>query len=237
MREPRKYVFGFDETFTMQLVSDAGKAFGTHVDELLLSALGLAVQEVSGNSTAGICVESHGREQLHGNLDIGRTVGWFTSYFPVALELKETWRDFIVNTKEIMRHIPKKGIGYTLMFGGIPEKTDIVYNFFGTVKGSDKYIFSTLTPETIRNNLPDRIFINTVILNGRFYAVLSAYIDRMSDIVEKLGKAYEEKIREIADYCVEYKGNVKTVSDYSDSGLKKSELEDFERMFEDGENE
>ena len=237
MREPRKYVFGFDETFTRQLVSDAGKAFGTHADELLLSALGLAVQEVSGNSTAGICVESHGREQLHGNLDVGRTVGWFTSYFPVAFESKETLGDFIVNTKEIMRHIPKKGIGYTLLFGGIPEKTDIVYNFFGTVKGSDKYIFSTLTPETIRNNLPDRIFINTVILNGRFYAVLSAYIDRMSGIVEKLGKAYEEKIREIADYCVEYKGNVKTVSDYSDSGLKKSELEDFERMFEAGENE
>lgn len=78
---------------TGPLLSAVPAAFGANVNDVLLTGLGLAVADWRrrhGDGSAGpvlVDLESHGREEeLAGDADLSRTVGWFTSVFPVRLD-------------------------------------------------------------------------------------------------------------------------------------------------------
>ena len=70
------------------LLGEVPAAFHAGVQDILLIAFGLAVAEFLGTGGApiGIDVEGHGRhEELGADVDLSRTVGWFTTKYPVAL--------------------------------------------------------------------------------------------------------------------------------------------------------
>ena len=70
------------------LLGEVPAAFHTGVNDILLIAFGLAVAEFlgTGGAPVGIDVEGHGRqEELGADVDLSRTVGWFTTKYPVAL--------------------------------------------------------------------------------------------------------------------------------------------------------
>lgn len=72
---------------TEQFLKEANRTYNTEVNDLLLTALGMAVHEWTGIERVGILLEGHGREPVVPELDITRTIGWFTSQYPVALEM------------------------------------------------------------------------------------------------------------------------------------------------------
>jgi non-ribosomal peptide synthase protein (TIGR01720 family) len=77
-----------DVETTRMLLGEVPAAFHAGVNDILLIAFGLAVAEFSGTggSPVGIDVEGHGRhEELGADVDLSRTVGWFTTKYPVAL--------------------------------------------------------------------------------------------------------------------------------------------------------
>ncbi len=77
-----------DVETTRMLLGEVPAAFHAGVHDILLIAFGLAVAQFLGNPGApiGIDVEGHGRqEELGAEVDLSRTVGWFTSKYPVAL--------------------------------------------------------------------------------------------------------------------------------------------------------
>ncbi|KAF6582701.1 condensation domain-containing protein, partial [Paenibacillus sp. EKM205P] len=81
--------------------------------DLLLTALGTAIQEWAGIRQVLVNLEGHGREAILPDMDITRTVGWFTSQFPVVLNMGED-RNVgrrVKNVKEGLRRLPHKGIG------------------------------------------------------------------------------------------------------------------------------
>ena len=70
------------------LLGEVPAAFHAGVHDILLIAFGLAVAEFLGTGGApiGIDVEGHGRhEELAAEVDLSRTVGWFTTKYPVSL--------------------------------------------------------------------------------------------------------------------------------------------------------
>ena len=71
---------------TEALLRDVPKAFGTQINDVLLTGVSLALAGWSGRAAQWIEVEGHGREPLFPDLDLSRTVGWFTSIWPVLLE-------------------------------------------------------------------------------------------------------------------------------------------------------
>ncbi|MFD2413389.1 amino acid adenylation domain-containing protein, partial [Paenibacillus rhizoplanae] len=102
------------ETETKNLLTGTHHAYKTEINDVLLAALGLAVQEWTGHETLAIHLEGHGREEVLDNVDVTRTVGWFTSIYPVVFELKKAkgiayW---VKSFKEKLRGIPNKGVGY-----------------------------------------------------------------------------------------------------------------------------
>ncbi len=79
-----------DVDTTRQLLGEVPAAFHAGVQDVLLIAFGLAWNEFlgGGGTPIGIDVEGHGRaEELAGDVDLSRTVGWFTTKYPVALSV------------------------------------------------------------------------------------------------------------------------------------------------------
>ncbi|MGW0984543.1 amino acid adenylation domain-containing protein [Streptomyces xiamenensis] len=106
--------------------------FHTGVDEVLLTALALAVEQHRTRRGAGaagpvlVDLEGHGRADIVPGADLTRTVGWFTSIHPVALPGTDpdTGRPAREGTalgaalkrvKEELAAIPDHGIGYGLL--------------------------------------------------------------------------------------------------------------------------
>ena len=71
-------------------------------------------------------MEGHGREELFAELDLSRTVGWYTSQYPVRLDLGgldvaaalgggASLGRALKSVKEQLRKLPHRGIGYGLL--------------------------------------------------------------------------------------------------------------------------
>ncbi|MFE5516781.1 condensation domain-containing protein [Streptomyces virginiae] len=141
------------------LTTAPGLVNGT-VNDVLLTALALAVLGRRGADGQGagdeegavlVDVEGHGREDVVDGTDLSRTVGWFTTVFPVRLALGRPDLDearaggpavgaALRLVKEELRAVPDKGIGFGLLrhlnsrtgpdlaARGIPE---IGFNYLG----------------------------------------------------------------------------------------------------------
>jgi amino acid adenylation domain-containing protein/non-ribosomal peptide synthase protein (TIGR01720 family) len=100
---------------TRQLLQLAPAAYRTQINDLLLAALAQTLCGWSGSAHALIELEGHGREDLFDDIDLSRTVGWFTSRFPVCLTPSQGPAATIKAVKEQLRAIPHKGIGHGLL--------------------------------------------------------------------------------------------------------------------------
>ncbi|MCP4661436.1 MAG: amino acid adenylation domain-containing protein, partial [bacterium] len=100
---------------TRALLKEVHDAYRTRINDLLLAALVQAFGEWTGNRTLLVGMEGHGREELDEELDLSRTVGWFTSIFPVLLERAGDPGDLLKAVKERLRAVPGGGVDYGLL--------------------------------------------------------------------------------------------------------------------------
>jgi non-ribosomal peptide synthase protein (TIGR01720 family) len=102
---------------TGALLREVSQAYNTEINDLLLTALSHAFAKWTGRRELFIEVEGHGREALFDDVDISRTVGWFTTIFPVLLRLPpggDPGED-IIAVKEQLRAIPVHGMNYGVL--------------------------------------------------------------------------------------------------------------------------
>ena len=102
---------------TSNLLGSVNGAYNTQINDILLSALVKVLGEWAENRNILIDLEGHGREDLFVDVDLSRTVGWFTSIFPVLLQIPDIQQpgEIIKSIKEQLRAIPQKGIGYGIL--------------------------------------------------------------------------------------------------------------------------
>lgn len=127
---------------TERLLQSAHATYRTRGVELLVAALRLADAEWNPGEPLKLMLEGHGRESALADLDVSRTVGWFTSVYPVqfaALPAAAAGSSLIRETKEHLRRVPRNGAGYGWwqMKGADfarPERlrTAISFNFIGS---------------------------------------------------------------------------------------------------------
>ncbi|MCU0488384.1 MAG: amino acid adenylation domain-containing protein, partial [Anaerolineales bacterium] len=125
-----------NELETEALLREAPAAYNTEIGDILLAALvrayrswltraeqhdssGQLERSRKGSSTTGlmIAMEGHGREDIFEGIDVTRTVGWFTSLYPLALTISpenDLGQD-LMGIKEQLRLVPQKGLGYGLL--------------------------------------------------------------------------------------------------------------------------
>ncbi|MCP5054367.1 MAG: hypothetical protein GY940_44785 [bacterium] len=116
---------------THRLLTQVNRAFRTEINDILLTALALGIKGTWGRNPVLIDVEGHGREEILEDVDISRTVGWFTSMFPVLLDVTydgDPGRQ-VKEVKETLRLVPNKGIGYGILryLTPKPHKKDMAF--------------------------------------------------------------------------------------------------------------
>ncbi|MCG6573326.1 amino acid adenylation domain-containing protein [Pseudomonas sp. AF32] len=136
-----KIQWRLDAGLTRQLLQQAPAAYRTQVNDLLLTTLARTISRWSGQPGTRVELEGHGREDLFDDIDLTRTVGWFTSLYPVKLTATDELGGSIKAIKEQLRDVPDKGLGYgVLRYLAAPkvqaELTDlpparITFNYLG----------------------------------------------------------------------------------------------------------
>ncbi|NJO16203.1 MAG: non-ribosomal peptide synthase/polyketide synthase [Thioploca sp.] len=130
------YTLTLSRADTEALLREVPVAYNTRINEVLLTALALALVDWTGNPRCLIALEGHGRIALFEDIDLSRTVGWFTTIYPVVLTLPSSSNLGIAlkAIKEQLRAIPHEGIGYGLLTqlgGKTLPKGEILFNYLG----------------------------------------------------------------------------------------------------------
>ncbi len=98
---------------TSDLLQRVGQAYQTRINDALLGALLMACRQWTGEPRLLVEMEAHGREEIFEDLDLTRTLGWFTSLYPVVLEAEAGDVGAVLKTiKEQLLAVPDNGIGY-----------------------------------------------------------------------------------------------------------------------------
>lgn len=139
--------FNMGEAETTTLWAACVRAGGARFDDLLLTAVGVALQTVTGDAINYVTVESHGREAFDGAPDVGNTVGWFTTMHPIAVEAGDDLNHSIRLTSARRARVPHHGIGYGAIRGAYgTERAALPPTSFNYLGRFDRAIASTLAP-------------------------------------------------------------------------------------------
>ncbi|HEX8185311.1 MAG TPA: amino acid adenylation domain-containing protein, partial [Blastocatellia bacterium] len=113
----RKLTVSLSIEETEALLREVPKAYRTQIGDVLLTALAQAFCRWTGENLLLVDMEGHGREEIIENLDLSRTVGWFTTIYPTLLryEVSSDPGEALKSIKEQIRSIPNRGIGYGLL--------------------------------------------------------------------------------------------------------------------------
>ncbi|EMN7726969.1 amino acid adenylation domain-containing protein [Bacillus cereus] len=155
---------GIEETQT--LLHEVLVTHKTRIDEVLLTALGQAIVDCTNQQTVSIHLEGHGREEMIEGIDSSRTVGWFTSIYPVHLNFQGTQTPIegLKAAKEQLRRIPNRGVDYGILCylnkGLLPfyqQKPSISFNYLGQFDQvfSRDSLFMQETGFTFLDHAPD----------------------------------------------------------------------------------
>jgi amino acid adenylation domain-containing protein/non-ribosomal peptide synthase protein (TIGR01720 family) len=102
---------------TESLLREVPRVYGMQIHEVLLTALARAAAGWTGAATVAVDLEAHGRDALFEDLDVSRTVGWFTTLYPIALDLSgaDDPGEALKRVKEQARAVPDRGASYGLL--------------------------------------------------------------------------------------------------------------------------
>jgi non-ribosomal peptide synthase protein (TIGR01720 family) len=179
-------------------------------------------------------------------VDLSRTVGWFTSHFPVRLTLaggSDTGAE-IKAVKEQLRGVPNHGIGYGLLryMSGNAElgarlaaqpRPEVLFNYLGNfdqvLDDSSLFRMRHESPGSDRSLKHEREFlfeVNAYVLGGRLHAhwTYSSQLHRR-ETVERLAARFVAALRELIDYCRTAETTGHTPSDFRRSKLSQTELD------------
>ncbi|AHH97300.1 non-ribosomal peptide synthetase [Kutzneria albida] len=216
-----------DSAETHALLHQVPGVYRTQINDVLLSALGRVVGEWTGQSRVLVDLEGHGREDLFEDVDLSRTVGWFTSIFPVALDAAGgDWGARLKAVKEQLRGIPRRGIGYgalRYLTGTAPAIQPLIsFNYLGQF-ASGGGLGSSVSPEQVRAH---QLEVVGQVVDGQLELAWyhSPDLHRRST-VEALAGKLTEALRQIIRHCAEPTAGGRTPSDFPLAGLAQHQVD------------
>lgn len=240
----RSLKFSLTKIETRALLQDVPQRFNTQMNDALLTALSQAFFAWAGISSLHVDLEGHGREEIIEGLDLSRTMGWFTSVFPVKLEIASNMRpgDTLKRVKEHLRNIPNRGINFGILryLTRVPAitskiqglcKPGILFNYLGKMDSEDSEdsIFTIDGPmlwapspnEKRRYLLEVNITVQEQELHVEW--TYSAQLHHAKTI-ESLGNYFIRALLDLIDYSHSGHGREYTPSDFPLASLS---VEDF----------
>ncbi|MFI0479419.1 amino acid adenylation domain-containing protein [Actinomadura sp. 9N215] len=209
---------------TSRLLHEVPAASRLRIDEVLLAALGMTLGRwLDGDGPVVVDVEGHGRHEEGPGIDLSRTVGWFTSLYPVALPGGTDPGTVLATAKETLRQVPRHGLGYGLLryLAGWqpPATTEISFNYLGQATpnqaGDDRTGNDLFRPVEgprgqARSLDGDRMHVVEIIgqvVDGRLLLGWN-YSGEVHDeaTISELAHRYLETLGELIDHCCRPEG-------------------------------
>ncbi|WP_345027173.1 amino acid adenylation domain-containing protein, partial [Flavivirga jejuensis] len=220
---------------TGDLLQQANKAYHTEVNDLLLTALGLTLQSWNKKSTNVITLEGHGREQLNETIDHSKTVGWFTTMYPVELSVEDNLESSIKGIKESLRAIPNKGIGFGAIYPNeLINLPAISFNYLGQFDSQDDYwqvVDENSGVTTHDANIDTTIInINGMVTHGQLnFNIATKLGDQETDV---FAKNFQRHLEAVILHCngqLEGKQTKHTPSDFETVTMSQSLLDKIQK--------
>jgi non-ribosomal peptide synthase protein (TIGR01720 family) len=230
---------------TRALLEEVPAAYGTQVNDALLAALAEAFRAWSGNGSLLVDVEGHGREDLWDDVDVSRTVGWFTSVYPVHLRAGADPGATLRGVKDTLRAVPERGIGFGLLrwLGDADVASSLAsrptaqvsFNYLGQAHaGADHGTLlvpaaapmgATRDPGAPRTH---RISVEGSVSDGvlRMGFFHGAGVYRLATM-ERLAAAYADALRALIEHCRSGRTGDFTPDDFPAAGMDQDELDDL----------
>jgi amino acid adenylation domain-containing protein/non-ribosomal peptide synthase protein (TIGR01720 family) len=244
-----RLAFRLSKEETRLLLTRVHEAFGTDTNDILLTSLALAFHAQFGLCRLPVALEGHGREDILTGTDISRTVGWFTSVYPVILEVshKDDLARQIKEIKETLHRIPNKGIGWGILkyLTAREHKGDtnfnlqprVSFNYLGQVEAGtgQRFPFEIMedspghmqSPNGQRQYLLD---ISGIVFDNRL--TLSVTYNKKqfkTRTIEGLRDHFQSELGRVITFCSSREQGEATPSDF---GYKKLSLEELDTIFD-----
>ncbi|MEH2305427.1 amino acid adenylation domain-containing protein [Nostoc sp.] len=242
----RTVTVSLDEVETLSLLQDVPKAYKTQINDVLLTALALVLSGWTNSESVLFNLEGHGREEIIDGVDLSRTVGWFTTIFPVIVELGiiDNLGTALKSVKEQLREIPNKGIGYGLLrylnvdaeisaqLEEIPQ-AEISFNYLGQfaqVMNTSSLMQIANEPsgnsESLQGQRHCLIDINAIIINEKLQIdwTYSSNIHQ-HETIENIAQEFVETLQKLIAHCLSLENAGYTPTDFPLVNLNQLELD------------
>ncbi len=230
---------------TQLLLQQVPAIYHTQINDALLLALAQAMARWTNQRTVLVDLEGHGREDIGARLDVSRTVGWFTTIFPVRLTLPATGSIGVVlkQIKEQLRTIPSRGIGYGVLryldqegrrgLQSVPQ-AQISFNYLGQFDAKTNMHrghflaapeFSGM-PHSPLAPRPHLLDLAGYVKDGRLWLTWE-YSQQIHErtTIERLAQSYLEALRALIAHCQRATESSYTPSDFPLAQLEQAQLD------------
>ncbi|MDY7076205.1 MAG: amino acid adenylation domain-containing protein [Chloroflexota bacterium] len=231
---------------TQALIQDVPAAYGAEINDTLLTALAQAMARWTGSRTLLVDLEGHGREDVLDDVDLSRTVGWFTTVYPVSLHIENTDGpgEALKAVKEQSRQVPSRGISYGLLrylnedegvvdqLRALPQ-AEVSFNYLGqfdqALPDGSPFGIATESSGPERSLLGNRSHLLSVsgsIAGGRLQ-LQWAYGEDLyrRATIESLAEDFMEALRALIAHCQSPEARGYTPSDFGDVDLSQDDIE------------
>lgn len=203
---------------TQKLLSTVNKVYNTQINDVLLTALARVLKTIHGDDSSYIKLESHGRAEIAKNLNIQRTVGWFTAIYPQTISTN------LMKTKHYTKQVKNYGVDYDVKFGihsqNLPK---IMFNYLGQLdKGvkADWSIVESNVGQSTNVELTDLLTINGGVLQGKLSFEVSGHLKS----IDKIAQQYQIELVNLVAELSQYSRTYLTIDDV-DSNLSQAQLD------------
>jgi non-ribosomal peptide synthase protein (TIGR01720 family) len=243
---------------TRVLLQEVPGVYNTQINDVLLTALGRALAQWNGQGDVLVALEGHGREEIFPDIDVSRTVGWFTSTYPVRLgggaEEGGEWEPgrALSTVKEQLRAVPNRGLGYGLLRHMHAEaqvgqqlrqmpQAQIIFNYLGQV---DQMVRSweLFAPSresgghgvAAQNRRPYLLDVSGMVLEGklRMNWAYSEKFHRQQTMAE-LAHHFLHCLRQLIAHCRSDQAGGYTPSDFVADNMTQEELMQIASLLEE----
>ena len=236
-KEYSSFEFELDESLTKELLEDVHFAYNTTLQDILIMSLNMALYKSFGLEKSVVAMESHGRDEALG-LDLSRTVGWFTSLYPVVLNHENIGLGAkIKQQKEVLRAIPCSGIGYGILKyladKELSFSKEIVFNYLGEFSEAQDGLFNFSNIKTAEGiseqfNSEFKLDISISIIKKRLYfSVKYNQNEYNSTTIQNFLEHYKNALIEIKNHTLGQETTEITPDDIDDDEFDIHSLDNF----------
>ncbi|WP_186648867.1 non-ribosomal peptide synthetase [Fluviispira vulneris] len=236
--------FRLPENLTLKLLTECNKAYKTEINDILIAAFIAAIKKQTRLEHLAILLEGHGREEIDPSYDLTKTIGWFTSMYPVCFAANDELEKLVVNVKESLKQVPNKGIGYSALYSYVENELPCIsFNYLGQFENESKVDYSSSNWQIVSENsgvsinpinrLKHTIAANGLIINGSLSFLIDTKLDK--ETTNQLALYFKDYLSSIILHLSDFKRCYLTRSDigniinhsYLDTLQKEKEVENI----------